>query len=165
MPAAAETWTRLHLDLDDLLDPDVPGDLHTNRHHQQDLTYVFTEQHVHVVRVDEHQRDGQGRRQCQQDVSGQPAMRGVDAHLAKYLETLANDVGEVLENLRQVAAGLALNQHRRGEEPHVEDRNAQRLVLERVLERQTEVLFVERLPEFRPDRLLHFVGRHLQTGR
>ena len=51
-------------------------------------------------------------RQRQQHVAGQAAVRGVDPHLAQDLEALADDVGEVLENLGQVAAGLALDQHR-----------------------------------------------------
>ena len=40
-----------------------------------------------------------------------------------------------------------------------------RQVVERVLQRQAEVLLVERLPELGPDRLRHLVGDHLQPGR
>ena len=77
-------------------------------------------QQVHVLGIDERQRDAQHRRQRQQHVAGEPAVRRVDAHLAEDLEPLADDVREVLENLREVAAGLALDQHRGGEEPDVE---------------------------------------------
>ena len=70
----------------------------------------------------------QERRQREQHVAGQPAVRGVDAHLAQDLEALADDVREVLEDLRQVAAGLALDQHGGREEPDVEQRHPHRQV-------------------------------------
>ena len=60
------------------------------------------------------------RRQRQQHVAGEAAVRRVHAHLPLDLEPLAHDVREVVENLRQVAAGLALNQHGGDEEPDVE---------------------------------------------
>ena len=105
------------------------------------------------------------RRQRQQHVAGEPAVRRVDPHLAENLEALADDVREVLENLGQVAARLALDQDRGREEPDVEQRHADRQVVERVLQRQTEVLLVERLAELGSDRLRHLVGDHLQAGR
>ena len=36
---------------------------------------------------------------------------------------------------------------------------------QRILQRQTKVLLVERLPELGADRILGLVGRHLQSGR
>src|SRR3954471_777493 len=154
----------LYLDLDDLLDPDVAGELHADRHHQQDLPHAFAEQHVHVVRVDERERDRQNRWQRQEHVSGEPAVSRVDADLAKNLEPLTNDMREVLENLREVAARLALDENRGREEPDIQNGDAKRKVFERVLERQTKVLFVERLPELGADRFAQFVSRHLQAG-
>ena len=68
------------------------------------------------------------RRQREQHVAGHPAVRRVDPHLAQDLEALAHDVREVLENLGQVAAGLALDQHGGREEPHVEERHRDRQV-------------------------------------
>ena len=107
----------------------------------------------------------QHRRQRQQHVAGESAVRRVDADLAENLEPLAHHVRQVLENLGEVAAGLTLNQHRGREEPDVEQRHAEREVVERVFHRQPEVLLVEGLPELRADRLVHLVGDHLQTGR
>ena len=135
------------------------------RDHQQHLAHALAEQQVHVLRVDERQRDAEHRRQRQQHVAGEAAVRRVDPHLAQNLEALADDVREVLEDLRQVAAGLALDQDRGREEPHVEQRHAHGQVLERVLHRQAEVLLVERLAELGADRLGHLVGDHLQAGR
>ena len=81
-----------------------------------------------MLGVDERQRDGQERRQRQQHVSGEAAVRGVDAHLPLDLEALAHHVREVVENLRQVAAGIALNQHGGDEEADVEHADALRPV-------------------------------------
>ena len=63
----------------------------------------------HVLRADERQRHRQRRRQRQQHVAGEPAVRGVDAHLPQNLEALADHVRQVVEDLGQVAAGLALD--------------------------------------------------------
>ena len=61
------------------------------------------------------------RRQRQQHVAGEAAVRRVHADLPPNLEALAHDVREVVENLRQVAAGVALDQHGGDEEPDVEN--------------------------------------------
>ena len=113
------------------------------------LAHPLFEQAVHVLGVDERQRDCEKRRQRHQHVTGEPAVRGVHAHLAANLESLADDGREVVENLRQVAAGLALNEHGGREEAHVEQRHAQAQIVQRFLERQAEVLLVERLAELR----------------
>src|SRR4051812_23347866 len=154
----------LHLYLDDLLDPQEADGLHHERARQEHPAERLVEEHVHVIGVDERERDAQHRRQREQDVPGEASVRGVDPDLAQDLEALAHDVREVLQDLRQVAARLPLNQHRGGEETYVEQRHAERQVVERVLHRQAEVLLVERLPELGADRLRHFVRHHLQPG-
>src|SRR4051812_15070967 len=104
----------LHLDLDDLPDPDVPDRLHHDGGQQQHLPHVLAKEDVHVVRIDEHQRDAEHRGQREQDVASQTAMRRVNTHLPENLESLPHDVRQVLEDLGQVAAGFALDQHRGG---------------------------------------------------
>ena len=66
------------------------------------------------------QRRCRAGRQRQQHVAGESAVRRVHAHLPRESESLADDVRQVVENLRQVAAGLALDRHRRDEEADVE---------------------------------------------
>ena len=102
---------------------------------------------------------------AEQDVASHTAVRRVNPHLPENLEPLAHDVRQVLEDLGQVAAGFALDQHGGGEKTHIDDRHPLCEVVERVLERQAKVLLVERLAELRSDRLLHLVGYHLQAGR
>jgi hypothetical protein len=61
---------------------------------------------------------------------------GVGAHLPQDLEALAHDVRQVVEDLGQVAAGLALNRDARDEEPDVHHRHAFGQLVQRILERQ-----------------------------
>ena len=91
----------------------------------------------------------QERRQRQQHVAGEAAVRRVDAHLPLDLEPLAHHVREVVENLRQVAAGVALNQDGGDEEPHVEDGDALGQLVERLPQRQAVVLLIEGLLDLR----------------
>ena len=135
------------------------------RAEQHHLAHALAKEQVHVLRVDEGQRDTEHRREREQDVTGEPAVRGVDPHLAQDLEPFTDDVREVLENLREVAAGFPLDEHRGRKEANVERRHANGQVVERVLERQTEVLLVEGLAKLRADRVRHLVGDHLQPGR
>src|SRR5688572_26649554 len=93
----------LHLDFDDLLDPQVPDGLHDERAEEHHLPHALPEQQVHVLGVDERQRDTEHRRQSEQHVAGEPAVRRVNPNLAEDLEALAHDVREVLEDLREVA--------------------------------------------------------------
>ena len=117
-----------------------------------------------MLRVDERERDGERRRQRQQHVAGEAAVRGVHAHLPQDLEALAHDVREVVEDLGQVAARLALNRDRGHEELHVENRHALGHLVEHVAQRQTEVLLLERLLELDADRRRQFVGHHAHRG-
>src|SRR6478735_165253 len=155
----------LHLDFDDLTDPDVPDRLHHDGGQQQHLTHVLAEEDVHVVRVDEHQRDAEHRGQREQDVASHTAMRRINPHLPENLEALTHDVRQVLEDLGQVAARFALDQHGGSEKTHIDDRHPVCQVVERVLERQAKVLLIERLTELRSHRLVHLVGYHLQACR
>src|SRR6476660_4264081 len=67
----------LYLDLDDLTDPYVADGLHHHGGHQEHLAHALPEQQVHVIGVDEGQRDTQHRGQRQQHVAGHAPVRGV----------------------------------------------------------------------------------------
>ena len=64
------------------------------------------------------------RRHHRQDPAGDPAVRARDAHLPLDPRPLADQRGQVVEDLREVAAGFALRQDRGDEEPRVEQRHA-----------------------------------------
>ena len=55
---------------------------------------------------------------------GDAAVRGQHANLPLDAESIANDRGQVVEHLAQVAARFALRQDRGDEEPRVDERNA-----------------------------------------
>ena len=94
-----------------------------------------------------------------------PAVRGDGADLALHLEAIANDAREIVENLREVPARLALRQDGRREEPGVEDRHPLGHAFQRVAERHAEVLPVVEELEFRTHRRGDFIGDHLNPGR
>jgi hypothetical protein len=75
-----------------------------------------------------------------------PPMRAGHPDLSLHPRTLANQGREVVEDLRQIAACLTLRQHRRDEEPRIEERNAPRKRLECVGS-GIEVLLVVQQPE------------------
>src|SRR5262245_38533932 len=142
-PSSGSSSITSHLDLDDLADPEVADRLHDDGAAHHHLTHALLEQEAHVFRVDEHQRAREHGGQRQQHVAGEAPVRGMDPHLTQNLEALADDVGEVVEDLGQVAARVPLNQDGRHEEPHVEQPDPVRELVERILERQTEVLLIE----------------------
>src|SRR5947207_12431705 len=84
----------------------------------------------------------------------------MDPYLAQNLESLPHDRRQVVENLREIAAGIALDADRRDEELHVEQRHALGKPVERLTHRQAEILLVEHLLELDARRRAQFVSRH-----
>ena len=150
-PSSGRSTVTLYLDLDDLADPDEADGLHHDGADDHHLAHLFLEQQLHVLGVDERQRHRQRGRQRQQHVAGEAAVRRVDAHLPQDLEALADRRGEVVENLGQVAAGFALDQTAVTKNLTSIMRHALGQLVQRVLERQTEVLLLEGLLELEAD--------------
>src|SRR5947207_16014634 len=73
----------LHLDLDDLADPDIANHLHHDRHRQQLLAELFVEEQLHMSGIDDLERHAERRRQRHQHPAREPAMGRVDADLAQ----------------------------------------------------------------------------------
>ena len=92
-------------------------------------------------------------------------MRGGSLHLSLQLEALPNHVGQVGEDLREVAAGLALQQHCRHEKLQIEQRHALGQVAQRHLDREAEVAFVEHFAKLARQRLRRFFREHLESDR
>ena len=67
--------------------------------------------------------------------AGNPAVGTHRTDLTPDSKSFANDRRELVEHLRQVAAGLALRQHGRDEDSRVEQRHAVRELLQNVGER------------------------------
>src|SRR6185369_3305579 len=105
----------LHLDLDDLADPEETGGLHDDGASDHHFSQRLGEQQLHLRRRDEGEREGESRRQRQQHESGETSVCCMRSHLTQNLESFADDVGKVVEDLGQVAAAFTLNGDRRDE--------------------------------------------------
>src|SRR3954470_10661602 len=76
----------LHLDLDDLANPDIPNHLHDDRDHQQLLAEFLVEEQLHVCRVDDLQRHAKCGGQRHEDPTREPAVSRMDPDLPQNLE-------------------------------------------------------------------------------
>src|SRR6266576_4162017 len=105
----------LYLNPNDFSDDEVTHRLQRETADQQYVSDWVGKQWLDETPVQGKQRGHDQGRHAHQEHHGQPALRGVYPHLPKDLEALANDIGKVVEDLCQVAAGLAL-QHDGGDE-------------------------------------------------
>src|SRR5215510_3888921 len=111
------------LDPDDLANDEIADRLQANADHQHGMANRIAEQRLDEHRVHEiHAHHDDGRHAHKQE-HGEAALRGVDAHLSQDLEPLADYVREVVEDLGEVAARLALQHDGSDEELHVDERN------------------------------------------
>src|SRR5580765_4999281 len=117
------------------------------------------EQRVHEIHP--HNDDG---RHAHQQQHGEAALRGVDTYLAQDLEALADHVREIIENLGEVAAGLALQHYGRDKEFHVDERYAVDQVAECFAHGQAEFLFLEELAKLGGHGFGDLVGNHFERG-
>src|SRR5208282_1131792 len=128
------------------------------------MSYGVGEKRANEAWVQELHDHHDGRGQSHEQDHGEASLRGVDADLAQDFEALANDVGEVVENLGQVAAGLALQHHRGDEELDVDQRDAVGEVEQSVAYGEAEFLFFVELAEFSGNGFGNFVGNHFEGG-
>src|ERR1700741_463814 len=92
-------------------------------------------------------------------------MRGFCLNITVNPESIPNYVCEILKYLCEIPARFFLNKQRCNEEPHIDQRNAFCQMLQRVPQRQSEILFHDCRAELPRDRCRCFIGDHPQTGR
>src|SRR5207244_13324729 len=80
--------------------------------------------HFHIVRLNVEHDQEQNKGQGDQNDAAQSPFRCQGLDLSQNSVAFADDVADLVENLRQVAARLFLNGHRRHEETQVEVGNA-----------------------------------------
>ena len=95
---------------------------------------------------------------------GEASLGGVDADLALNFEALADDVGQVVENFGEVAAGFALQHDGGDEEFYVDQGDALGEIHEGIADGHAEFLFFEEFAEFGGQRLGDLVGNHFESG-
>src|SRR6266446_2634037 len=88
----------------------------------------------------------------------------MNADLAQDFKALADDVGEVVKNFGKVAAGFALQHHRRHEELDGDQRDAVGEVDQGVAYREPEFLLFVELAEFSGNGFGDLVGNHFEGG-
>src|SRR5277367_439029 len=110
----------LNLYIRDVLHDEESNHLQGHRAAQHDIADVVQEEEAHVVRVGvkrEH-RDPDGNA-TERDARHAP-MRADGLDAAPQLEALADHIGQLVQDLGQVAAGALLQQHRGNEKVHVQ---------------------------------------------
>src|SRR5580692_11297918 len=123
------------------LDPDIP-----------------LPQHADHVWIDNIESNAQSDGQTGEHDPGDAALRGVGSDLALEPEPLPDHVSRLVQNFGKVAAALFLNHDGRGRDPEILQGNAVNQVVERGLELEPEVLFLEAGPELRANRILALAG-------
>src|ERR1019366_5073393 len=152
------------------LNPDNPANdkvahrLQTDGDDERDVPQPFREQRENESAVDEEHYDHDGGWKRHEQEHGEASLGGVDADLAQDFEAFADDVRKVVENFGKIAAGFALQHHRRHEELDVHQRNAIGQVEQGIAHGQAEFLFFEELAEFSAHGLGDFVGNQLDGG-
>src|SRR4029453_9481127 len=159
-PSSGRRTVTLYLDLDDFTNPEVTNRLHDDGAHDHHLAHALLEQQIHVLGIHPREHDTQRGRERQQHIAGEAAVRRGAPDLPQNLESLTDDVCEVVENLGEVAASLPLNQDGSDEEPHIQMRYSLGQLVQRVLQRKTEVLLIEGLLELDADGCRQFVRAH-----
>ncbi len=106
---------------------------------------------IHVVHGHEqHQRQGH------EDHAREPAFARQGLDLAQDAEAVADQLADLVEDFRQVAARLPLQDHGRDEEPQVEVGHPLAHRPQAVVHGHAQVLFFEHAAELLADRRGHF---------
>src|SRR5579875_389082 len=171
MPAAMQPTTSSstvsHLDPDRLGQPPDPQELQHESSHQRHLPPQRVEQGADVGAVDQVHETADGERQDAEDPGAQPALRRQGPNLSSKPLALDHGVGDRVEDLRQVAAHLALYPDRHDRPLEIPAADTGRCRVHRVLDGRAEPGCHHRLSQLPPHGILHLV-RHgveaLQEG-
>src|SRR5437762_1117319 len=108
------------------------------------------DQGVEIVRRQEVEDDREHQRAEAHEDGGLSLLLGEHTGVAQQLESLANDVGEAVEDLGQIAARAALDPHGVAEELHVLDRDTLMQARERLTRIDTQTNFLGHVTELVP---------------
>src|SRR5579863_2134555 len=154
----------LNLNTNDLAYHEISNGLQRDSGDEQRVADRIFKQRVDESAIQKQHRANNDRGHPHQQGHGQASLRCVDAHLTLNLETFTDDVGEVVENLRQIAARFALQHHRSHKELDVHQRHAIREIHEGVAYWHPELLLLIELTKFSGDGLGHFAGYHFERS-
>src|SRR5271165_190553 len=153
-----------YLNLNNLANHEVTHGLQGDAGHQQGMANGIVKKRFDELRAEDGENGHHGWRHGHQQGHGEAALGGVDPNLALDLEALADDVGQVVENFGEVAAGFALEHDGGDEEFDIDQGHALGEVHKSVAHGHAELLLLIQFAEFAGERLRGFVGNHFQRG-
>src|SRR6185503_18495384 len=126
--------------LHDLLDHQHAEHLHDGGDGEQPVATRVTPHHIHVTRIHKRHVDREEDRESTEQPRRPARAEGHRFQVFHDAEAFANRVGDFLEKLGKITAGLSLDQDGGYAHPKIENGDAFNEVLERELQRQSEVL-------------------------
>jgi glycogen operon protein len=147
-------------------DPAHPED--ADRHHDQRSAdhlgaHRIGPQYRHKLGIDDIDDGSQGEGQNTQNPRRHAAFRRKHLHLHQQFQPLPDEEAQVVEHLGQVAAGLALDEHRDDEVAQIRAGHPHAQVLQGLLQRDAEIHFVVSGAKFTREGLGHLLPHHLQS--
>src|SRR5579862_8159757 len=143
----------LHLNPDDLTDHEITDRLQRNAHHDQKVSDGVIKERTHELRAEQIKHQNHDRRHGHQQHHGESSLRSMYFYLTLNLEAFANHVGQIIQDLCQIASGFAL-QHDGGHKKFdIDERNALGEIHQSIAHGHAELLLFVELPEFTGQRL------------
>src|SRR5271170_2250257 len=136
-----------------MLDDQIADDLQHDGASDHQVADVIGEKELHIVGIDIKHDHRDAERNGGERNSRHASMRADSAYAAAQLKTFPDHIGQLVQNFREIAASPFLQQDGGNKEMYIEQRNARSEFLESDLERQAEIVFLERAPEFARQRL------------
>src|ERR1700722_15978236 len=164
MPSLYQPSEPSHLNLNNFSDHKIAHGLQSDAKHEQGVADGVIKKWADKIRAEYQKNGDHGRGHGHKQGHGKAPLRGVYADLALDLEALADNVGQVVENFSQVAAGFALQHDGGDKEFYVDQGDALGEIHEGVADRHAEFLFFKELAEFSGQRLSDFIENHFDSG-
>ncbi len=143
----------------------ISNDLQGHRAAQHHIADIVQEEEPHIIRVGVESKHRYPDGNATERDARHPPVSADGADAAAQLEPLPDHVREFVQNLGQIAARALLQQHRGNEEVHVQRRNALGQFLQRHVQRQAQIVFLEGAPEFTRQGFLKLAVNHFERHR
>src|SRR5262245_31356873 len=155
-------YSPLNLNVDDLANDQPSDDLHDHAGAEYVDAIGVIVKRLHIARIDKVDPEEEEERQRADDVARQSSLGRFDSNFSLYAESFADRMADVPEDFGEVAADLALDEHRRHTEFEVENRHTFDHIFERRFHVQSQVLLFVGLAELARNRFGHLRGDHLE---
>src|SRR5262249_35192740 len=141
-PLICNVKFNLHFDVDDFANDQGPKDLGNEGANAHLDAELVRPQKRHVIGFQVEHEQEQGERQGDEDHAAEPAFPRQGLDLAQDAVALSDYIADLVQNLRQVAAGLPLDQHRGDKKAQVQIGDALTHAFHGVLDGDAQVLLL-----------------------